>query len=824
MRQRHVLALTIVHVLHTAATTGGLCAQAALSRVTAGRERPHFSGVYPHLASFNRQNECGTGAVVPFAGKLWWVTYAPHKPNGSDDKLYVMNAARDLFVWRGSVGGTPANRMIHRETKQLLIGPYVIDAKGEIRVIAPATMPGRLTGNARHLEDPERKVYYATMEEGFYEVDLTTLAVKELHPDANKARNKGGTLLPGYHGKGLYSGQGRLIYANNGEKGRSAQRRPDIESGVLAEWDGEGDWRVVRRNQFTEVTGPGGIAGNLDSATDPVWSVGWDHRSLLLMVLDGGRWHRYRLPKASHCYDGAHGWNTEWPRIREIGENDLLMTMHGMFWRFPKSFRPGNTGGLTPRSSYLKVVGDFCRFGDQVVLGCDDAAKAEFLNTRRAKGKLAGPAVSQSNLWFVAPNRLDRLGPTIGRGAVWLDDAVKEGEASDPFCIEGYARRSLHLRHDAAAPVRCRIEIDGKGSGAWRTVATVVVPAEGYAWHGLATKEDGAWARVSLDTTCRASAWFECRGEDRRTASSSSSFDGLAEFTGHTVRGGLVRAGKRATGLQVLATKIGANTSKSAGYYELRPDLSLVEVDDPEKAKWMADHVAIPERVLSIEGDSVLYVDDAGRRFRLPIGNPVYLRQPRLLGQQRAAREVVTERDLFQCAGTFFELPARNAGGFAKIRPVSTHGKLIQDYCSWRGMLVLTGIAPDAKSARIIESKNGTCAVWLGTIDDLWELGKPRGRGGPWRNARAKAGVPSDPYLMAGFDKKRVTLSHDGTSEVSFRLEVDIAGTGTWCAFRTVAVGVGKPTELEFPAGFECYWVRVVAGTDCRATVTFAYE
>ncbi|UCD50853.1 MAG: hypothetical protein JSW27_25425 [Phycisphaerales bacterium] len=26
-----------------------------------------FSGVYPHLAHFNSQDECGTGAVVPWA-------------------------------------------------------------------------------------------------------------------------------------------------------------------------------------------------------------------------------------------------------------------------------------------------------------------------------------------------------------------------------------------------------------------------------------------------------------------------------------------------------------------------------------------------------------------------------------------------------------------------------------------------------------------------------------------------------------------------------------------------------------------------------------
>lgn len=36
-------------------------------------------------------------------------------------------------------------------------------------------------------------------------------------------------------------------------------------------------------------------------------------------------------------------------------------------------------------------------------------------------------------------------------------------------------------------------------------------------------------------------------------------------------------------------------------------------------------------------------------------------------------REVATERDLMNCADTFYELPAENADGFAKIRPVASH-------------------------------------------------------------------------------------------------------------------------------------------------------
>ena len=46
------------------------------------------SGIYPRLAYYNNEGECGTGAVVPWADRLWVITYGPHLPDGSSDKLY----------------------------------------------------------------------------------------------------------------------------------------------------------------------------------------------------------------------------------------------------------------------------------------------------------------------------------------------------------------------------------------------------------------------------------------------------------------------------------------------------------------------------------------------------------------------------------------------------------------------------------------------------------------------------------------------------------------------------------------------------------------
>ena len=96
-----------------------------------------ISGVYPSLVMWNGEGECGTGAVVPWQGSLWAITYAPHKPAGSTDKLYEITPDLKKHIYAKSVGGTPANRMIHTESQQLLSGPYLINKNKDISIIPP---------------------------------------------------------------------------------------------------------------------------------------------------------------------------------------------------------------------------------------------------------------------------------------------------------------------------------------------------------------------------------------------------------------------------------------------------------------------------------------------------------------------------------------------------------------------------------------------------------------------------------------------------------------------------------------------------------------
>lgn len=791
------------------------------------------SGIYPHLAMYNNEGECGTGAVVPWAGKLWAVTYGPHLPFGSSDKLYEITPDLKQVIREESIGGTPANRMIHPESNQLFIGPYAIDVNGNVRVIPYSDMPGRHTGNARHLTDPANRIYYGTMEEGFYDVDVHTLEPIWLASDENlkEAERRGvpGAELVGWHGKGMYSGQGVMVYSNNGERGKRALEEFDAPSGGLSEWDGK-SWQLIRRMQFTEVTGPGGIRGNQNPESDPIWAVGWDHRSLVLGVRDHGAWHFYRLPKASHSYDGAHGWNTEWPRIRNVGtdsEPDYLMTMHGMFWKFPGTFTSVNSAGIRPRSAYLKVIGDFTRWGGGLVFGCDDSAQREFLNKRKAKGDIEGPGQSNSNLWFTSYSMPDELGPATAEGAVWMEDEVTTDEPSEPFLFAGWPKRMAWIQNSSDQEVKVTFEIDAKGTGNWITLSTVTIPAKSGVSHLFSKDEQGEWVRARANRPAILSLQFSYTDTEERDGNPEHIFTGLRAISHTTYTGGLLYGlGNDRRVLGLAAASVDQGVSRAVGYYELDENLELVRKKDDTTASFIRERFAIPKQVVTIDDASVLVIDDKGRRWRLPFGHSEYTTATNG-GELRICREVATERDLFSCHGTFYELPAENADGYAKIRPVASHTYGIQDYASYRGMLVMTGVDPQMKSLdneHIIVSDDGEAAVWVGAIDDLWKLGKPTGRGGPWNNTQIEAGTPSDPYLTAFYDKRRLDLSHNSGKKATFTLQADPTGQGMWVDYKRWEVAPGENIDYVFPDAFQARWIRLVSDTDCRATATLNYE
>lgn len=789
----------------------------------------NYSGVFPHLAYYNNEGECGTGAVVVWEGKLWVITYAPHAAKGSSDKLYSINQRLELQPYAQSVGGTPANRMIHKESEQLFIGPYVIDANQNIRTIPYNIAPGRYTATARHLTDPENKVYIATMEKGIYEIDVASLHITEVFPDGNKKWGGHSTwgakpvagIMPGAHGKGAYSGQGVLVYSNNGESTKKALTDPTIESGSLCEWDGE-EWKVIRRNQFTDITGPGGIEGNTNPDADPIWAIGWDHRSLLLATRDTAKqeWFFYRLPKASNTYDGAHGWNTEWPRIRCIGDSaTYLMTMHGMFWDFPSHFSGTAATGIRPIASYLKVVGDFTVWQDHIVLGCDDSARNEFLNKRSVKGEIAGPVQSNSNLWFLSKGTFgEQLGSTLASGAIWSTDTV-DCTPPDPFLFAGWEHRNAFFKNHGNTPLK--ITIEGSYNGVeFEKIQQINLKGNASKTVIFPKKLSFEWIRAVVDKPAVVSLLLVYAPTEQRDATPSHIFDGLARVDDKSapLGGKLCALGQNRKSLAVFG-------EDSTAHYELNQQMHLTKITSDAYTRDISQSLEVPTKAISIESSSVLVVDDSDRRWRLPKGSNAY-DAPTANAELRICREVVTERDLLNCHGTFYELPAENADGFARIRPIASHNLKIEDYASYRGLLVMTGVDAklDSGNERVITSDDKKQAIWAGAIDDLWQLGKPTGLGGPWEVATVKANQYSDPYLFYGYDQKELTIQHTSDKKLMVTIELDPLGDGNWQEFMQVEVKPSKQFAYHFPDGIQARWIRFKTNTDTTITVALKYH
>ncbi len=845
------MSLLVRNAFVVALVMGGVvCAQGA-------PEPPCYGGRYPHLAVSNEQGECGIGAVVPWAGKLWLLTYAPHRPLGSDDGLYEVDPSLRIVRRSESVGGTPAARLIHKETNTLAIGPYLIDASGKVTAISPAEMEGRISAHARHLTEPANKIFVYDMEGLLYELDIRNRTPKRLFARA----------APGWHGKGAYSGQGVLVVANNGEHEASSANKfkpfvyaiPNTrngleEAGVLAEWDGT-TWKLIKRRQFTDVTGPGGIHG-APSPDAPLWAIGWDGKSVLLMVRSAadakaGRepWHTFRLPIACASYTGDHGWHTEWPRIREIvpaanGEPArYILTMHGGWYELPGTFGAENPTGLKPLCSHLKITGDVTPWHvggrDMIVFGCDDTARSGFKTAlQNTRNDLNGR--SNSNLWFTTHDALKTLGRPGGVAYVWRNEPVKAGVPSDPLLLAGgsesYGRRVVHLTHRGDEPVAFTLEA-GAGT-VWHGVATVTVPGEGSVFHVLPDNVKGDWIRVVVDRDARDVTAVFRYGTRGGQVAEPALFDALADATSNepwTLA--VVRSGEgEALPLDILATRVTSQETTPTKAWRIGVEDGHVaapkRLDSKDPAAIFLRDKAVPESPpVEFDAASVIF-REGDRAFRLPkpldpAVAAVY-EKPFATCWPRGLREVATERALLNAAGTFYVVPRTTSGGAAKMQPVCSHGKKITDFCSWRGLLVLGGVRNAATAdPRVIgqdPATGGGAPVWIGDIDELWKFPKPTGRGGPWHGTSVAAGEPSDRYLMAGYDTKRLEVSHDAGEHVNVRVEVDPTGDGKWFPYATLAVPSGEKVAHEFPSGFSAQWVRLVADKACTATATFIYE
>lgn len=911
---------------------------------------PSASGVYPHLAArADSYSECGIGVVVPWADRLWYVSYVAHMA-GSGVGLFEIDNRLNIRQRPESIPGTHAGRMVHRETSQLVVGPYVIDAQGHVRVFERLARGERVTAIARHLFQPAQKVYFQCMEGNYYEGDLRTLELKLLG-HAGKELGVSGR----WHFKGAYTSQGRYVVANNSyfEEDTTASGG---HLGRLAEWDGH-HWKILQRTAFCDVTTRHGIDA-VPGDNSPLWATGWDKRSVILAVLADGQWRNYRLPKGSGAYDQA--WCTEWPRIRAVESGQWMLDMHGLFYHFPPDFRPGHATPPEPFAYHLRMTPDFCAWRDRLVLAGNE--NSSMGHSHRQGGQ------PQSNLWFGTIDELRTWGRPGGWAALWLDDPVHAGTASDPMLIGGLQNRSLHLLN-AGKQCRFTLQVDRDGTDCWTDYKAIDLPAAGHASIVLPADLSAAWMRIlpSADTTATAQFVFMPEGvlpdpqpgrfaaitpavqtrprvqgamvsfarrlwltpyltgadgrptlglglyevdQDlkpvRRPESvpgvfanrimlGSSSWlgigGGLLSIGPHLIdAGGHVRTFAGLAGREIVASLAArtdarqihfltadgrllcgdpgtmqtaqaadlAGTLKLSGKYRFKagfqsgPMMFVTAVADDGRGGLLAesdghgwkvvDRAAYAEVADLASMNSTVVATGWDRasalvKLREPNGWVTYrlpkaddrFEQALCAGLPPRIREVETERLLVDVHGIAYESTGLRHSWF--LRPIATHGRLMSDFASFRGLTVLAGSDANAPPSANCLAGPGGVRLWVGKTDDLWQLAdprgprRPRGVGGPWLDTPVRAGVLSDPYLMTNFVDKRVELSHDAPGPVRYTILVDAVGDRQHFAEQAVlTVEPGRTATYRFPAGFGAHWARLKVDRACKATAHFIYE
>lgn len=384
-----------------------------------------------------------------------------------------------------SIVGTYANRMMHAPSDQILIGPHVIDHRGNVANI-PEFGEHRLTATMEHPEDPENKVLYLTMEGLLYEVDLHTLKPTQIYdlmaeldvPETAYAHFKAGYSL----GKRIYVANN--TYEDTDFLGTAADGR-------LAEFDGT-SWSVVDKKSFVEIAGRKNIG-------QAVFATGWDNASALLKVSIDGAWSTYRLPKASHTFD--HMWTTEWPRIREVESERFLMDAHYMFYELTPLVYDNKVWGVRPISTHLRIIPDFCSWRGMLVLAGNQVTPISDSNLLASE--------PQSNLWFGKTDDLWNFGgKPAGWGGPWWKEPIAADAPSDPYLMTGFDKKVLHVSQNSSKAVDFLVEIVFHGTQDWVPYTTLTTGNGGYAYHTFPEGFSAHWVRLTASADCRSSAQF----------------------------------------------------------------------------------------------------------------------------------------------------------------------------------------------------------------------------------------------------------------------------------------------------------------------------
>jgi hypothetical protein len=161
------------------------------------------------------------------------------------------------------------------------------------------------------------------------------------------------------------------------------------------------------------------------------------------------------------------------------------MDVFGIFYELPMMTWGGHVWGIKPISYHLRIVPDFCFWRGMLVLGGDQTDH--------------GVGQPQSGLLFQNIDDLWSYGKPTGWGAVWQEDTLVADEVSDPFLMNGFDKKSLHLQNLNNFPNEITIEIDFLGNGEWNRYTTIYLTKNSYQQFIFPEGFSAQWVRLRTD-------------------------------------------------------------------------------------------------------------------------------------------------------------------------------------------------------------------------------------------------------------------------------------------------------------------------------------
>jgi len=409
--------------------------------------------------------------VIPYRGELWIAT---NRGGG----LFTLNSdfvlEKQLDYKDRDAHGDKHLGAYHEPTDKLLIGKFAVD-KGDIKEYSTPT--GASLIDAR--EEDDQHMLAVDFWGRIYRVDMTT------HPPSATQIST----VP------------KPVDTNN----ESEVRECSLYNGYLivpAE-DGKNHglfYYDVSADTWTTVTTNGFYTGVLRHK-DYVAVFGTDAKSDIIWTTeDGTTYSMFRLPRVHTHQTNYHPCEF---RRSQILQDRGLVNMRGMWFelplyrsrsKFPNSFDP------LPICRDMWEIGDLSLYQGFLAIAHREGTKTVF------EWNDSG-GTPQSGVSLVSLQYLEQLGEPRGKGGVWNGDSVGAGETSDPFLINGFDKKTIHLETDAATDYT--IQVDPIGDGSWKDYDTVSFSGAGYDTYIMTG--DAVWVRVKSSDAVTATAWFNVR-------------------------------------------------------------------------------------------------------------------------------------------------------------------------------------------------------------------------------------------------------------------------------------------------------------------------